>query len=104
MDEKDFLKKFVGKMNKIAKESSELKNERYELRCNREKDVKYMQVRCVCKQCKFSIWFNYKGSAQEPTHLTHARNINMSHSISAHTEKCSQSSESQKTSQNQESG
>ena len=94
MDEKDFLKRFVGKMNKIAKESSELKNERYELRCNREKDVKYMQVRCVCKQCKFSIWFNYKGSAQEPTHLTHARNINMSHSISAHTEKCSQTSES----------
>ena len=83
-DEKDFLKRFVGKMNKIAKEADELKNERYEIRCNREKDVKYIQVRCVCKTCKFSIWFNYKGTAQEPTGLTHARNINMSHQLEAH--------------------
>ena len=42
MDEKDFLKRFVGKMNKIAREADELKHERYEIRCNREKEVKYI--------------------------------------------------------------
>jgi len=71
-------------MNGIARESYDLKNERYELRFQRDKDPKYIQLRCVMKKCKFSIWFTFEGPAINPSKLFHARNINLSHSIEEH--------------------
>ena len=40
--EDDLKKHIVNKMNGIAKETTELKNEKYELRFQRDKDPKYI--------------------------------------------------------------
>ena len=84
--EASLQKAVINKMNGIAKETKELKHEKYEVRCQRDKEPKYIQLRCVQKKCRFSIWFDYKGNAAEPTHLKHARSINLSHVLSEHQE------------------
>lgn len=103
--ETDLQKLVIDKMNGIAKQSTNFTNEKYELRCQRDKDPKYIQLRCVQKKCKFSIWFNFQGNATSPTKLSHARNINMSHVISEHqaeqqSSNTSSSKESEETSEN----
>ena len=84
--EASLQKEVIDKMNNIAKESKELAHEKYEVRCQRDKDPKYIQLRCAQKRCRFSIWFDYKGNAAEPTHLKHARSINLSHVAGEHRE------------------
>ena len=47
-DEETFKKGIIDKLNGIAQESSEhFTAEKYELRFNREKDPKYIQLRCT---------------------------------------------------------
>ena len=72
------------------------------MRCQRDKEPKYIQLRCVQKKCRFSIWFDYKGSAAEPTHLKYCRSINLSHVAGEHQEDEEESS--RKTSTNKPSG
>ena len=105
--EASLQKEVIDKMNGIAKESKEMKNERYEVRCQRDKDPKYIQLRCLQKKCRFSIWFDYRGNAAEPTHLKHARSINLSHVLEEHegseqpSSKTSESKSSSKSSEKQ---
>ena len=46
-NEASVVKEVVDKLNGITNQSSDLKNEQYELRFQRNKEIKYIQLRCV---------------------------------------------------------
>ena len=84
-DEESFKRDLIDKMNKVAQCSSEhFAGEKYEMRFNREKESKYIQVRCARMRCKFSLWFNYHGTATRPVKISLARKINLAHSVEEH--------------------
>ena len=65
-DEKTLQADVINKLNNIAKTNSEFKDEQYEIRCQRDKNPKYLQLRCTQPACKFSCWFSFEGIAAYP--------------------------------------
>ena len=62
-DEATLKKEIIDKLNSIGQTSSDLLDEKYELRFQRDKGPKYIQLRCVMQKCKFNAWFSFEGSA-----------------------------------------
>ena len=51
-----------------------------------QKDCKYVQVRCVVKDCRWSIWFLFDmcSETNSPINLRWERNVTISHNLAGH--------------------